>query len=227
MTQTSTQAPKKSSRKSRIILLSTFGAFALLFAFCCYIGVLGGNVREIDRGKAYRSATLTGFSYTGITAAITGNSMDNVLKKDKIKTVVNLRGGSDSDDWYRQEVEACKSNGVEHLDFPMSARKLPPPEVVEGLIKTFDHGKFPILIHCQAGSDRTGLASTLYKYLESGQPLDDAQSDQLTWRYGHFPISKTRKMDDFFDLYRKNGNGMEFRKWVHTKYPQLYNSEPQ
>ena len=226
MTTSPELKPKKTANKKRVVLFSTLGFFAVAFVFCCYIGVLGGNVREVAPGKVYRSATLTGLNYTGVTAGFIGNTMENVLKDKKIKTVINLRGGSNKDEWYREEVEACDKLAVKHIDFGMSARKLPPPQMVEGIIRDFDQAQYPILIHCQAGADRTGLVSTLYSYLYKGETLDQAQQEQLTWKYGHFPVANTHKMDEFFDLYRKYGEGCSFRDWLHVRYPPIYLASP-
>ena len=33
-------------------------------------------------------------------------------------------------------------------------------------------------------------------------------------------------MDDFFDLYRKTGNGLSLRDWILQKYPALYDALP-
>ena len=71
----------------------------------------------------------------------------------------------------------------------MTARKLPPPERLKQLLETFDHARYPILIHCQGGSDRTGLASTLYENQIEHIPLDQAEQAELTLRYGHFSYS--------------------------------------
>lgn len=186
------------------------------------IGVFGGNVHAVEPGMAYRSATLTGLNYTGISARLAGNDLDSVLKRNKIGTVICLRGGSMGDDWYRQEVEACARDGVDHEDVPMSARELPPPQVLSRLITLFDHARYPLLFHCQAGADRTGFASTLYAVIHQNLPLDKAESEELTWRYGHIPVDKTRAMDRFFDLYRREPDGLSLREWIRLKYPNIY-----
>ena len=33
-------------------------------------------------------------------------------------------------------------------------------------------------------------------------------------------------MDEFFDLYRQNGNGLGLREWITTRYPALYAASP-
>lgn len=58
----------------------------------------------------------------------------------------------------------------------------------------------PVLIHCEAGADRSGVASALYKLLVAKRPVQEA-SEQLSFRYGHFPwlTSRTAAMDRTFD----------------------------
>ena len=79
-------------------------------------------------------------------------------------------------------------------------------------------------MHCQAGSDRTGLASTLYAHLYANVPLSLAETEELTWRYGHFPIAKTRAMDEFFALYHADASGISLRDWILHRYPQVYSA---
>lgn len=196
--------------------------FLFLIVFLWLIGVFGGNVRTIAPGRAYRSSTLTGFNYTSVTARLVGNDLESVLKRDGIRTVISLRAGSPRDDWYRDELAACKRVAADHKDITFSARKLPPPETLAALLDAFDHAQYPILLHCQAGSDRTGLASALYAHLYEKLPLARAEAEELTWRYGHFPVDKTRAMDDFFTLYRRDANGLDLRTWILKKYPQVY-----
>jgi protein tyrosine/serine phosphatase len=194
----------------------------LLVAALWCIGVFGGNVHAIVPGRAYRSATLTGLSYTGVSARLAGNDLDSVLRRDHIATVICLRGGSPANDWYREEIEVCNREHAVHEDVPISARSLPPPDAMARLLDIFDHARYPILLHCQGGSDRAGLASTIYANLYGGVPLDRAEADQLTWRYGHIPVDRTRAMDAFFDLYRRDAHGMGLREWILRRYPAAY-----
>src|SRR5450432_2641447 len=88
----------KARGKSRRRLLYAGLIFAILFIMLWCIGVFGGNVRTIQPGRAYRSATITGLNYTGITARWVGNDLESVLKRDHIGTVICLRAGSRSND---------------------------------------------------------------------------------------------------------------------------------
>ncbi len=219
------QQSQKPARRRRRGLGCTLSFFALL-AFLCYIGVLGGNVREVDPGRFYRSSQLTGRGYESLTARVAGRSLASVIAANHIKTLLNLRGGSWKDERYREEVEICKANGVDHIDDTFSARSLPPPEAMLKMLDVFDHAKYPILVHCQAGSDRTGLVSTAYANICMNEPLDTAEDRELTWRYGHFSFSNTWPMNEFFDLYRANSHGTPLRDWIIHDYASVYAQSP-
>jgi protein tyrosine phosphatase (PTP) superfamily phosphohydrolase (DUF442 family) len=216
-------APKPTRRRLWLWVV-TF--LLVLITLLWYIGVLGGNVRVVDAGRFYRSGQLTGNGYDGISARLAGNSLDAVLTRYGIHTVICLRGGSEKDRYYRDETAICAQDHVTHVDVPFSALHLPSPETLHKMLDTFDHADYPVIVHCQGGADRTGLASTLYVHLYRHVPLDEAQQEELTWHYGHIPVQKTRRMDLFFDLYRKTGNGMDIRTWIDQKYPQIYAASP-
>ena len=47
---------------------------------------------------------------------------------------------------------------------------MPPPDSLRELLAAFDHADYPIMYHCQAGADRTGLVSVIYANLYEHQP---------------------------------------------------------
>jgi protein tyrosine phosphatase (PTP) superfamily phosphohydrolase (DUF442 family) len=215
----------KPTRRRRRMAGAVLIVFAVLIALLWGIGVLGGNVHVVVPGQVYRSAQLTGLSATTVTAGWIGHDFDSVLKADHIKTVLNLRGGSPANDYYREEVAECDRLGVTHVDVPLSATHLPPPDKMRLLLQTFDHARYPLLLHCMGGSDRTGLVSALYLNLYKQTPLDQAIQQQLTWRYGHFSFTRTRAMDRFFALYKETGHGLSLRQWIEQDYPAVYARE--
>lgn len=183
---------------------------ALIFAFLYYTGMFNGNVRTVQPGELYRSGQLRRLQ------------LKNVLEANYIKSVINLRGYSTTNADLNDERSFCKVMGIKHVDINMSACRLPEPNELQKLIKAFDTLPRPILVHCRAGSDRAGLASTLYMHIYENMPLDKAQSSQLTWRYGHISFGQAHAIDDFFSLYRKNSEGLSIRKWISQKYPSVY-----
>ena len=204
---------KRTQRPFRWKPLVAFGTvFAILLALLWWVGVIGGNVREVEAGRFYRSAQLS------------GSNLKNVLRRYHIRSVVNLRG-SNKKAFYDSEIEVCRDLGIEHFDISMSAYRLPRPQELQDLLTTLDAAPRPTLIHCQQGADRSGLASTIYQSVYEGIPLDKAEQDQLTWRYGHIAFVGTWRLDRFFDLYRQTRDGLGLRTWIEQTYPGVYARE--
>ncbi len=150
--------------------------------------IFWGNTHEILAGRVYRSAQLK------------PEKLQKYLQTHQIQTVVNLRGRPVSD-WYLPECLTCQVLEIDQEDVSTSANRLPAPSEIRRLIEVFDHAKHPILIHCQQGADRTGLAAALYLLLYTDADYQTAIR-QCSPRYGHFPILKTVAMDRFFELYQ-------------------------
>ena len=100
-----------------------------------------------------------------------------------IKTVVNLRGAKPQEQWYQQEKDYCARNGLELVDIDIAA----PGEARVGLRRFLeimsDKNSLPVLVHCEAGSVRTGLASGAYRIVFQHWSYDDAVVDAERFRY--------------------------------------------
>lgn len=200
--------------------------FVALIAFLWYIGVFGGNVRVVVPGKFYRSATITGNNYTSISAKWINNDLPTVAKRYNIRTIINLRyvpKATDKErDWYEDEVAYCEREGIKRVDIPFSSVRLPAPQILNDILNAYDTAEYPVLIHCQAGADRSGLASVLYAAIYEKMPFEEAARTQLTLQYAHVSFGKARAMSEFCDLYRKHNNGLGLREWIENSYPTLY-----
>ena len=151
-----------------------------------------GNVHEVEAGQVYRSAQLN------------GEALKSTLVAHDIRTVINLRGKTDGAAWYDDEIEVSHRMGVGHFDFKLSANQEPDDATMDRLLEIMRTAPKPILIHCKAGADRTGLAAALFELLIAGKS-EQVAGQQLSLLYGHFPwlTSRTGAMDREFEIYGK------------------------
>lgn len=158
-----------------------------------YIGVnqLTGNFHTVIPGELYRSAQPS------------GPDVAEYAHRYGIRTIVNLRNEKRTA-WYHDEADAAQKAGITLIDFPISSdRELPVSQSAELARRMADAPK-PILIHCEHGANRTGLASAIYvgAVKKSGEAFADFQ---LSPFYGHIPIpgigryAMTRSWDSFED----------------------------
>jgi len=157
------------------VLLALAGAYA-------YVHV-GGNFHEVEKGVVYRSSWLG------------SEKLKQAVDSLGVKSVLNLCGEQPGVAWYEGEVEVSRRRGVKFVSLALSANTALDARQVAKLAEIVRDAPKPLLIHCRAGSDRTGLASAIYVALRGGS-LRDAQ-DQLSLFYGHFPYfgSKSVAMD--------------------------------
>ncbi|HEX3152809.1 MAG TPA: tyrosine-protein phosphatase [Gemmataceae bacterium] len=169
------------------------------------------NKHVVVPGRVYRTAQLN------------PAQLEAFVHKHDIRTVVNLRGRPFLD-WYTAEAQATQALGISQEDITTSANHLPSPGEIRRLIEVFDRAEHPIVIHCQQGADRTGLASAMYQLLYTDATYAEARR-QCSPRYGHLAIHTAAAMDEFFDLYERwlqaRGEAHSpaiFRKWATEGY---------
>jgi uncharacterized protein (TIGR01244 family) len=155
-----------------------------------YLGGLQliGNFNEVVAGELYRSGQPS------------ASQIARYQKDYGIKTIVNLRGENTGSPWYDAEVAQARLLGIAHVDFPMSAKRELTQAQAADLVAILAQANKPILVHCQAGSDRSGLASALY--VAAVDKLGEAAAErQISIRYGHIslPLSSAYAMDRTFE----------------------------
>ena len=145
---------------------------------------LNGNIHTVEPGVLYRSAQLD------------GPALEALIRRDRIATVLNLRGAAPGSLWYEREVAATAAAGAGHLDLGLSANRQPDGNTLAQLIEILRTAPKPLLIHCNSGADRSGLAAALFELLDAHKSPREA-AEQLSFRYGHFPwlTSRTGAMD--------------------------------
>jgi predicted protein tyrosine phosphatase len=186
----------------------------LLLAFALHFGhvLLGGNFRTVLPGEVYRSSQPS------------PEQLEQFVQRYHIRTVVNLRGVCPDVDWYRDEALATARLDVSQEDVHLSATRMPSTLAVRRLVEVLQRSERPLLIHCQQGADRTGLASALVLLLRRGTSVAEARK-QLSLAGGHLSMGRTAQVDRFLDLYESwlSGRGRRhcpetFRAWVESDY---------
>lgn len=159
----------------RNVLLGIGAAVMVILVFLGGLQ-LTGNFHTVVAGQLYRSAQPT------------PAELESYVHRYGLKTVVNLRGANPGAKWYDDEKRVAKSLGVKVIDFQMSARQELSPARAEALVALLKAAEKPILVHCKAGADRSGLVSAIYASQVAG--VDEKDSEKQLWPivYGHIGI---------------------------------------
>jgi len=125
------------------------------------------NLHRVTPGL-YRSAqpTLQGFKN---------------LKELGIQTVINLRGGED-------DGRAAPALGLRLESVPLSAARIRHDSNVRILRLLVRNEEGPVLVHCQHGSDRTGMICALYRMVYQGWDRAKAIEEMRKGGYGFHAI---------------------------------------
>jgi undecaprenyl-diphosphatase len=145
-----------------------------------------GNFHAITYGEAYRSAILD------------RDELEHYVKEYEIKSIVNLLGRHSNESWYREEIEVSGDHNIKHYDLSLPATREPTDEDVRKLMEIFKNAPRPVLIHCKAGADRSGLAAAMLRVIVDKESKSEAEKE-LSILYGHIPVGKTIAMDQFFE----------------------------
>lgn len=187
--------PHLGYRANRLVIFAVRGVvfgIIMLIPLVAYVATLHatGNFHTVVDGQLYRSAQPEKERLAGY------------LRDYGIRTVVNLRGAHPGATWYEYERNAAADAGVRLIDFGISASEILEDNRRSEILRILREAAKPILIHCKAGSDRTGLISLLYAYEVAGLDEEVAE-DQLSLFFGHFGIpylSPTYAMDETWEL---------------------------
>jgi protein tyrosine phosphatase (PTP) superfamily phosphohydrolase (DUF442 family) len=206
-------APPRRPSFLRPVLRGCLAGLALAAAAEAVRVLLGPNFHEVVPGAVYRCSQPS------------AADLERFARRYHVRTIVNLRGCCDEEDWYLDECRTAARFDVSVEDLNgVSAGRLPSVHTVRQLVAILDQAERPILIHCHKGIDRTGMTSAIALLLYTDASLPRARL-QLSLRYGHLPFGRTGNIDRFFDLYQEwlagHGGRHEpalFRRWLLEDY---------
>jgi protein tyrosine/serine phosphatase len=201
------------SRRFRLAMLILLGG-ALLAAAAAYALIRWGqgNFHVVVAGQVYRSAQPS------------PEQLADWARKHGIRAILNLR-----DDEEPQASDAASApDGVRLIHVPLSDRALPRRQDLLGLIEALEAAPRPLLIHCLAGADRTGVASVIAAMAIGGLSYEQARS-QLSLRYLHLgddpgAIEGVLLKYERYCRQHRSGTGgwQEFRLWAIDHYSPTY-----
>lgn len=130
-----------------------------------------------------------------------------------LRTIVCLRGrGEHSAIAERVAI----GTGIHFVAVPMSATRLPKPETLHALWQVAAHAERPLLLHCRAGVDRSGLLAALVVLHDTGD-FERARGE-LSLLKGHTGLLGTAAMDEVLDRYEAYAGRMPFPQWIDEVY---------
>jgi protein tyrosine/serine phosphatase len=94
--------------------------------------------------------------------------------------VINLKGQGAGSTAYTQAADAGQLD-VRYVR--LSARRWPSPAEIEKLVSHLESAERPVLIHCQGGTDRSGLAAAIALLLAGESP--ELASEQFSLKFGY------------------------------------------
>ena len=171
------------------------------------------NFHEVIPDEVYRSAQLS------------PGTLESVVRKYDIQTVVSLRRPKPEESWFVKEKAAAAELGIAHHDIDMDLTFSPRIDQLMDLRDLLESAPKPLLVHCRAGADRTGLAAIMSKLLDGESSLEEAR-EQVSWKF--HAVREDSMGVPFFDEYvawlgseGKPHSIEEFNFWLENDYVDL------
>ena len=210
--QIAPQAGPKRRRRKRIWM---FVAAAVLVGasagwYCVQRYVLF-NFHTVIEGQLYRSGRPR------------GDTLSEWVRRYGIKTVLDLSDGPDTS-YYAFERATVQKAGAIPVNHKIRAQAPPSAADLRRLIEILETTPRPVLVHCEAGAQRSGLASVLGAMAIGGQDYRTARK-QMSMEYLLFYMSRdgVEGVLLFYEDYCR-GKGIDtagwqqFREWAMNVY---------
>ncbi len=164
--------------KNAVIIAATISVGAVFVVNGVIPNVQPKNFGEVEPGVLYRSGILT-------TAAL-----ESVVDEHNIELVIDLGGHIQGTDGDHRETRAAESLGIERVLLPLFGDGTGDPNQYAEALRRIRTSPGPVLVHCHAGAQRTGVAIILWRMFDQGWTLDEALTDAAL--YGHDPTDNAK-----------------------------------
>lgn len=156
-----------------LLALALLGvALGLVWRYAVRDHVVPKNFGIVEPGRVYRSGELT------------PSTTRQVVEKYGIRTIIDLgtfEPGSAGDS---REQRTARALGVTRYVFNLEGdSRGNPNEYVQALRLMTDPANQPVLVHCGAGSERTGAAIILYRHIIQNVPMSEAYDEACHYRH--------------------------------------------
>lgn len=142
----------------------------------------------VEPGKVYRAGKLTPAAF------------EQVVRAHEIRTIVDLGAWEEGSDDDLRAARTAEALGVERLRFNLHGDATGEADYyIRALRIMTDPARQPVLIHCGAGTERTGCTIMLYRTVVQGGDADEAYAEAQD--AGHSP-DRNPKMRPVFESVR-------------------------
>ena len=217
--QIASERTRKISRRRLIRVSSVLAVLLGLIITIGYKPLFKQNFAEVVPNRLYRSAQ-------------PDDRLAGWIEEHNIKSVLNLRGGHPSYSWYAQEREIIRDHTVDYYEIPISAQLRPRKSELLQIIDLLGRVRYPMLIHCKSGADRTGLGVALY-HLIVQKELPQKALSAFSIYHAHIPLFGPEKLQqpirEYSDWLEQKGlthTPERFREWVEKYYQDGRDPEP-
>lgn len=195
----------------RVVLRAGLATFTAILLLCGW-RAWSGNMGTVVTGQVYRSGQL---------------SPDRLVERIRsrgVRTVLNLRGPNPDQAWYQAEREAVLKQGATLVDMPLGSDLWLTRDQARTLIDVLQSASRPLWIHCEFGSERTGLAAAFAALLEPGSQLGDGAA-QFAPVYLFVPTKDGKIMRAHLEVYERwlaqagrTHDPDTLREWIRDVY---------
>lgn len=139
-----------------------------------------------------------------------------LISKYKIKTVINLRGKNEGKRWYKEEKNILDEKNINLLNLKFSENKPPPRYELLKFIENFEKIKYPILIHCRNGKNRSTFFSFIFMLLKDNKLEERLFFKKKIWEF-YDDFKKYCQMNKL-ELNSFNLNNFIKNNWVPSQF---------